>query len=266
MSFDNAAQMFRQAIADNPQFVLAYKNLAILYQKTDLSTVDNLVELVSMVAELSKILPNIQRDFSDYTDMIGIIGGIIESKRLKGFSLDEQNRLDDAFKRIQNLKPQQKTIFISYYQREGGSLAAFIHSQLRVNGFAVFSDNDIAPADDWRFSIDSALAKSRYFILIVTPGILGSKQVRNEIDIAVRMQKETPAIRIIPIWTPAWINTQQEQRELSPDLETAIRRRQAIVVSGEGVSAYYATVEQLILWLRSDPSPSFEQNTSYRQI
>src|SRR5262245_24312251 len=83
--------------------------------------------------------------------------------------------------------PQPARIFISYSTKDGAALAGTLRAELEKWGFSVWQDLvALQGGGDWWSQIEQALRSPvlQHFILIVTPGSLDSRVVRQEIRLA----------------------------------------------------------------------------------
>ncbi len=80
-------------------------------------------------------------------------------------------------------------IFISYSRKDGIEAARQLRDELIAAGFSVWQDLIAMESDrDWWSQITTTLKSNtlQHFVLVVTPGALESKVVRDEIRLAVK--------------------------------------------------------------------------------
>lgn len=77
-------------------------------------------------------------------------------------------------------QPQQQ-VFISYSREDWDSFVASLAVRLRMNGFAIWVDQEfIAGGDDWMDNVSKALDESAVMVLIMSPDAMKSRYVRME--------------------------------------------------------------------------------------
>lgn len=77
----------------------------------------------------------------------------------------------------------RKQLFISYSHRDRPWLDVVkvpLEPYMELSGLQVWEDTQIAPGERWREAIDQALASTRVALLLVSPGLLDSRFVRDE--------------------------------------------------------------------------------------
>ena len=105
-----------------------------------------------------------------------------------------------------------KRIFISYSRRDGAAFAATLRKDLEAAQFSVWQDIAALEGNrDWWSQIEDALRSKalQHFVLVVTPGALASKVVRDEIRLAKQEGKTVSAVRgpgLDPNTVPRWIS------------------------------------------------------------
>lgn len=85
------------------------------------------------------------------------------------------------------LLSDQARIFISYSRKDGAGFAATLREELKAADLSIWQDIvALEGGRDWGSPIEDALkSKSlQHFVLVVTPGSLGSGVVRREIRLA----------------------------------------------------------------------------------
>jgi hypothetical protein len=89
-------------------------------------------------------------------------------------------------------------IFISYSTKDGKACADALREELKAKGFSVWQDLvALKGGQDWWSQIEAALKTKelQHFILVVTPGALASKVVRQEIRLARQEGKTVSPVR-----------------------------------------------------------------------
>lgn len=85
--------------------------------------------------------------------------------------------------------------FISYARKDSKSFAISIKGRLEQDGFILWLDlQDIQPTAIWRHGIREGIENAHNFIYIISPGSVQSEPCREEIDIALSLNK-----RIVPL-------------------------------------------------------------------
>ncbi|HXS61113.1 MAG TPA: TIR domain-containing protein [Candidatus Sulfopaludibacter sp.] len=85
-------------------------------------------------------------------------------------------------------------IFISYSRNDASNYAQHVHKVLTEKGYSVFTDvKSIQLGEEWSNVIEKNISKCDIFVIIVTPIVLSSKHIENEIMQAINENK-----RIIP--------------------------------------------------------------------
>jgi len=91
--------------------------------------------------------------------------------------------------------PTPHDVFISYGRKDSKDFAIKLHDRLVQEKFKVWFDlDDMPPAVEFQTEINQAIETSHHFIFIIAPHAVKSKFCRQEIDLAVQLNK-----RIIPI-------------------------------------------------------------------
>src|SRR5271165_75223 len=98
-------------------------------------------------------------------------------------------------------------VFASYAHRDG----AAVYSELRAlhgQGLRIWYDEGIAPGSEWPENIGRALQGSSFFLVFMTPAAVESRNVRNEIDFALRRGKPFLAIYLEDVQLPPGLELQ----------------------------------------------------------
>ena len=91
-----------------------------------------------------------------------------------------------------------KRIFISYSRKDGAGFAATLRKDLEAEHFSVWQDLiALEGGRDWWTQIEEALRSKalQHFVLVVTPGSLASKAVRDEIRLARQEGKTVSPVK-----------------------------------------------------------------------
>jgi hypothetical protein len=136
-------------------------------------------------------------------------------------------------------KPARKpTVFISYRRKDSSAFALLIEARLRLVGVdSIFIDKHIQAGDTWHDRLETVIAECEQFICLVGPGTLESSVIADEIRAAV-----AAGSRIISIWHQG-----QTMDERTP---AELRKRHAILVSGESARDYETAISELLNALR----------------
>ena len=89
-----------------------------------------------------------------------------------------------------------RRVFLSYAQSDR-HLAETLARDLTVAGFAVWSDQEVMPGDNWARKVGEALDESEAMVVIVSPAAAKSEWVRREVEFALGSPRY--AGRLIPI-------------------------------------------------------------------
>jgi hypothetical protein len=88
-------------------------------------------------------------------------------------------------------------VFISY-AREDRPFANFLKGFLLARDHSVWSDDDIAPGDEWADAITRAVEDSRIVLLLLSPGYVESRSALYEAGMALAKQRDRKG-KVIPI-------------------------------------------------------------------
>ena len=89
-----------------------------------------------------------------------------------------------------------RRVFLSYAQTDR-HLARTLAKDLSAAGFAVWSDREVMPGDNWARKIAEALDESDAMVVIVSPAAAKSEWVRREVEFALGSPRY--AGRLIPV-------------------------------------------------------------------
>ena len=89
-----------------------------------------------------------------------------------------------------------RRVFLSYAQTDR-HLAQTLAKDLIAAGFAVWSDREVMPGDNWARKIADALDESDAMVVIVSPAAAKSESVRREVEFALGSPRY--AGRLIPV-------------------------------------------------------------------
>ncbi|MHC6202863.1 leucine-rich repeat protein [Breznakiellaceae bacterium SP9] len=106
-------------------------------------------------------------------------------------------------------------IFVSYVHKDSDKVFSII-SEFHKNGFHVWYDEGIDPGNEWPEEIANALDKCSLFIVFISESSAASKNVRNEINMALSENKP-----FIAIWL--------EDAVITPGLKLQISSTQGIM-------------------------------------
>lgn len=86
-------------------------------------------------------------------------------------------------------------LFASYAHADGAIVyPELIH--LHKQGYRVWYDEGIDPGNEWPEEVAKALASASHFLVFISPNAVNSKNVRNEINFALKFQKPFLAVYI----------------------------------------------------------------------
>jgi hypothetical protein len=89
-----------------------------------------------------------------------------------------------------------RRIFLSYAPSDR-QLAETLAKDLSAAGFAVWSDQEALPGDNWARKVGEALEESEAMVVIVSPAAAKSEWVRREVEFALGSPRY--AGRLIPV-------------------------------------------------------------------
>ena len=96
-------------------------------------------------------------------------------------------------------------IFVSYAHKDAeldyGDFL-FFHKL----GYRIWYDEGIDPGNEWSVDIEKAITACSFFIVYVSPNSVASRNVRNEINLALNLNKEFLAIHLEPTQLPSGLN------------------------------------------------------------
>jgi hypothetical protein len=84
-------------------------------------------------------------------------------------------------------------IFVSYAHKDSNAVFPII-SEFHKVGFPIWYDEGIDPGNEWPKEIESALKNCTLFIVFISASAVRSKNVRNEINLALK--RDTSFIEI----------------------------------------------------------------------
>jgi len=102
---------------------------------------------------------------------------------------------------------EEPYVFASYAHRDG----AAVYSELRAlhgQGLRIWYDEGIEPGSEWPENIGRALQGSSFFLVFMTRAAVESRNVRNEIDFALRRGKPFLAIYLEDVQLPPGLELQ----------------------------------------------------------
>lgn len=137
---------------------------------------------------------------------------------------------------------QDRFAFISYSRADKVRVVEEV-SAIRGLGFSVWIDEKIRPTSEWPETIGNAVQACSLFVLFVTANSIESRNVRNEVNLAIDEGKPVLAIHL-------------EKTELSPGLRLRLGDIQAIHKHDLPPDRYTRLVsETFSQMLGSDPKP-----------
>jgi hypothetical protein len=86
-------------------------------------------------------------------------------------------------------------IFISYAHKNSDMVFPLIHNWHKL-GYRIWYDEGIDPGNEWPEEVANALEGCSQFVVFVTPESVKSKNVRNEINFALNLEKDFFALHL----------------------------------------------------------------------
>lgn len=116
-------------------------------------------------------------------------------------------------------------VFLSYSHKDK-KWATALGTGLAEAGFKVFSDDEIAPGENWHMQIGKALDRSDAMVVLVSPHALASPTVRSDIEYA--LGKPQFRDRLIPVLVKPtrgipWILRKQQFIRASSNIDETVR-------------------------------------------
>ena len=127
----------------------------------------------------------------------------------------------------------QPFLFVSYAHRDSERVYPDI-ARLHAQGYRVWYDEGIDPGSEWPEDIADALNACSLFILFVSPNAVASRNVRNEIHLAISRDKPLIAIHL-------------QETEMPSGLELQLGGLQAIMRFRESEEQYWHRLEKALL-------------------
>ncbi len=93
-------------------------------------------------------------------------------------------------------------IFVSYSHKDADAVFAELN-ELHDLGYRIWFDEGIDPGNEWPEEIANALMRSALFLVFITPNAVASRNVRNEIQLALHLDKSFLAVHICDTQLPA---------------------------------------------------------------
>ena len=103
-------------------------------------------------------------------------------------------------------------LFVSYAHADAREVYPEI-SRISLLGCRVWFDEGIDPGNEWPEEIANALTRSAMFIVFITPKAVNSKNVRNEINFALKLEKTVIAIHLEETELPAGLDLQMSSTQ-----------------------------------------------------
>jgi len=120
--------------------------------------------------------------------------------------------------------------FISYAHRDAELVYPEIQ-RLDLMGYLIWYDEGIDPGNEWPEEVANALKKATQFIVFVTQNAIGSRNVRNEINYALKLDKPFFAIHL-------------DKTDLPPDMDLQMSSIQAILKWQMNEQTYIRNLER----------------------
>ncbi|MBS1196951.1 MAG: hypothetical protein H6R18_736 [Proteobacteria bacterium] len=104
-------------------------------------------------------------------------------------------------------KGKQPYAFVSYSHQDGALVYPEIR-RLHEMGYRVWYDEGIDPGNEWPEEIANALDGCDFFLVFITPNSVSSKNVRNEINLALKHNKGFLAVHLVKTELPRGMELQ----------------------------------------------------------
>ncbi len=98
-------------------------------------------------------------------------------------------------------------VFVSYSHKDAEYVFVDIAS-LRDRGFRIWYDEGIDPGNEWTEAVATALKLCAFFVVYLSPNAVKSRNVRNEINLALKYNKPFLAIFLAETEMPAGLDLQ----------------------------------------------------------
>jgi len=144
--------------------------------------------------------------------------------------------------------------FISYAHLDAEAVYPEIQ-RLDLMGYRIWYDEGIDPGNEWPEEVASALKRSTQFIVFVTQRAIDSRNVRNEINYALKLDKPFFAIHL-------------DETELPPGMDLQMSSIQAILKWRMNEQTYVRNLERALPRNFGQParSSALEKTSSYDQL
>jgi hypothetical protein len=144
--------------------------------------------------------------------------------------------------------------FISYAHLDADAVYPEIQ-RLDLMGYRIWYDEGIDPGNEWPEEVASALKRSMQFIVFVTQRAINSRNVRNEINYALKLDKPFFAIHL-------------DETELPPGMDLQMSSIQGIFKWRMKEQAYVRNLERALPKTIGQPalSPTLEGTSSFDQL
>ncbi len=123
-------------------------------------------------------------------------------------------------------------VFVSYSHEDRAVVFPEI-KRLQEDGYRIWYDEGIEPAKEWPTEIANALLRCAFFLVFVSPSSVASRNVRNEINLACKENKEILAIHL-------------EKTNLEPGLRLQIESVQAVLKYELADETYYRKLQKFL--------------------
>jgi hypothetical protein len=123
-------------------------------------------------------------------------------------------------------------VFVSYAHKDREAVFAEL-ARLRQMGCRIWYDEGIRPGGEWPEEIEAALERCSHFLVFLTDHAVSSRNVRNEINLAIEMRKAFVAVHL-------------EETRLTGGLRLQIGSRQAIFRHNLSQEQYHRKLDQAL--------------------
>ena len=123
-------------------------------------------------------------------------------------------------------------VFVSYAHKDAAAVFPEL-CQLRDAGYRVWYDEGIDPGHEWPEAIADALGRAAHFLVFLSPAAVASRNVKNEIHLALQRDKPFLAVYLC-------------ETELPPGLQLSISSIQAVLKYRTSASNYRRSLERAL--------------------
>jgi hypothetical protein len=143
-----------------------------------------------------------------------------------------------AFDLIDAAEPA--SIFISYRRKDSSAFALLILARLKMAGLEPFLDLSLEPGENWQQGLQNRLKSHEYFVLLLGPESLASREVQREIAWALEA-----GLKIIPIWHSGF-SYPSAGLTVPDDIDRMLRTTHTIRVLEESALGYNNAIVELL--------------------